>query len=80
MWDAYSNVATDAALATKNHTRVVERLTKTHKFTFTTDESEQLDAVMAAFVAYGPAITTRGAGAAAEAAAHSACRAARLRN
>ncbi len=61
IWDAYFNVATDAALAEKTKTRVIERLTKTHPFTFNEDEMFQLNAVLDAFVQFGPAITTRGA-------------------
>lgn len=60
MWDAYSTVATDLALAEKNKARVVERLTKVHPFTFNDDEKFQLNAVLDAFVQFGPAITTRG--------------------
>lgn len=62
MWEAYRTVRTDSALAARNFTLVVDRLTKTHGFTFTDDESEKLKAVFYAFYAYGPAITTRGAG------------------
>jgi hypothetical protein len=62
LWEAYRSVKTDSALAAKNYARVVERLTKSHGFTFTDDESEKLKAVFYAFYAYGPAITTRGSG------------------
>ena len=61
MWDAYLSVPTDPAAATRNHARVVERLTSTHKFTLTADEKAQLDDVFMAFVNYGPSISTRGA-------------------
>lgn len=60
MWEAFLAVATDTAAAAKNRTRIVERLTKTHGFTFTAEESGQLDSVLDAFVAYGPSISTRG--------------------
>jgi hypothetical protein len=60
MWEAYFAVASDSALAEKTRARVVERLTKTHGFTFNDDEKSQLNAVLDAFVLYGPAITTRG--------------------
>ncbi len=62
LWEAYRTVKTDSALAAKNYARVVERLTKTHGFTFTEDENEKLKAVFYAFYAYGPSITTRGSG------------------
>jgi len=62
IWDAFTNVPTDSSLALKNYTRVVERLTKTHGFTFTQEESEMLQSVFEAFVGYGPAISTRGGG------------------
>jgi hypothetical protein len=62
IWEAYRTVRTDSALAAKNYNAVVDRLTKTHGFSFTEDESDKLKAVFYAFYAYGPAITTRGAG------------------
>ena len=58
---ASAGVATDSDLAARNAARVTERLTKTHKFAFTADESSQLELLLAAFTAFGPAITTRGA-------------------
>jgi hypothetical protein len=61
MWNAYFAVLTDQSLASSVHDRVVERLEKTHGFTFTADEKAQLDGVLSAFVQYGPGITTRGA-------------------
>jgi hypothetical protein len=60
IWDAYRMVASDSALRTRNYALVVERLTKTHGFTFTTDESDKLKAVFDAFYYYGPSIATRG--------------------
>jgi hypothetical protein len=60
LWDAYQNVATDPAVAARNATRIVEHLTRTHHFTFTANESAQLESVLEAFVQFGPAITTRG--------------------
>ena len=60
IWEAYYQVTTDTALAEKNKARVIERLTKTHGFTFSDDESWQLNTVIDAFVQFGPAITTRG--------------------
>ena len=61
IWDTYAAVATDSDLAARNAARVTERLTKTRKFVFTADESSQLELLLAAFTAFGPAITTRGA-------------------
>ena len=60
IWDAYRPVRTDSALAARNNARVVERLTKTHGFTFTPEESEMLKRVFDAFYYWGPAISTRG--------------------
>jgi hypothetical protein len=60
IWDAYRDVPSDSALRTLNYKRVVDRLTKTHGFTFTEDESAKLNAVFQAFYNFGPAITTRG--------------------
>ena len=61
IWEAYQMVATDPAAAVRNSTRIVEHLTRTHRFTFTSDESAQLESVIEAFVQFGPAISTRGA-------------------
>jgi hypothetical protein len=61
IWEAYRNVATDSLLRVKNYARVIDRLTKTHGFTFTEDESAKLKAVFDAFYYFGPSITTRGA-------------------
>jgi hypothetical protein len=60
MWETYLPVATDPALAEKIQTRVMERLTVTHGFTLTADESQQVRSVLSAFVQFGPGITTRG--------------------
>src|SRR5207237_1424739 len=60
IWDAYRPVRSDSALSARNYASVIERLTKTHGFTFTADESAQLKAVYDAFYYYGPAISTRG--------------------
>jgi hypothetical protein len=60
IWDAYWNVESDSALAAKNYARIVEQLTKRHRFTFTKDEADQLKSVYEAFYLYGPRITTRG--------------------
>jgi hypothetical protein len=62
IWDAFTSVATDPAAGAKTYARMVELLTKTHHFTFTADESEQLQSVFQAFQAYGPSISTRGGG------------------
>jgi hypothetical protein len=61
-WDAFRPVATDNALATKIYERIVERLTQTHKFTFTVEESALLDKVYQSFVYFGPGITTQSGG------------------
>ena len=60
MWEAYFAVVTDRDMAATIRTRVVKHLTETHKFTFTADEQAQLDSVLAAFVQFGPGISTRG--------------------
>ena len=62
MWDAYINLPSSPALVSKNYIDVVERLTKTHKFVFTAEESGQLETVFQAFVGFGPGISTRGSG------------------
>ena len=62
MWDAFFASVPDATLAAKNRERVVDYLTKTKKFVLTADESAQLDNLLAAFVQFGPGITTRGGG------------------
>jgi hypothetical protein len=63
IWEAFFAVPYDADLAAKNRQRVVDRLTRTHRFTLTADELVQLDNVISAFVMYGPGITTRGSAA-----------------
>ena len=55
--------AADAEAATKTYARIVDLLTRTHGFTFTEEESEQLKLVYQAFRDYGPEISTRGGGA-----------------
>ena len=60
IWEAYARVATNDEAATSNAARVVDRLTKTHGFTFTPNESAQLAAVLEAFAEIGPMISTRG--------------------
>jgi hypothetical protein len=60
LWEAYQQVPTDHAVAARNSIRIVEQLTRTHQFTLTAAESAQLESVLAAFVHYGPTITTRG--------------------
>jgi hypothetical protein len=60
IWEAYFAIPADPALAGKNRTRIVDHLTRTHRFTLTESEAAQLDSVIAAFVTYGPGITTRG--------------------
>ncbi|HEY9227270.1 MAG TPA: hypothetical protein VIP11_11520 [Gemmatimonadaceae bacterium] len=60
IWEAYRPVQSDSVLAAGNYNRVVDRLTKTHGFVFTPEESAQLRAVFNAFYYYGPSISTRG--------------------
>jgi hypothetical protein len=60
IWELYRNVASDSALSARTWTRLVDRLTKVHGFTFTKDESDKLKAVFDAFYYYGPSIATRG--------------------
>jgi hypothetical protein len=60
IWELYRPVASDSALSSRNYKLIVDRLTKTHGFTFTDDESAKLKAVYGAFYYFGPAITTRG--------------------
>ena len=60
LWEAFFAVGVDPALAAKTKTQVVERLTKTHGFAFTENETWQLNSVIDAFVQFGPGITTRG--------------------
>jgi len=62
MWNAYASVPSDRDLASKNAVRLVDHLTRTHHFTFTAAESAQLESVRAAFVLFGPDISTRGWG------------------
>jgi hypothetical protein len=61
IWAAYDPIPTDKAGAPKISERVVEHLTKTHGFALTADEVEQVESVLAAFVRFGPDISTRGA-------------------
>ncbi len=60
IWDSYRTVNSDSSLYAHTYTRIVDRLTKIHGFTFTADESEKLRAVYNAFYYFGPAIGTRG--------------------
>jgi hypothetical protein len=60
IWDAFGRVATDPVMSRRTYDRVLERLTKTHGFTLTADETSQLESVFEAFQIYGPSITTRG--------------------
>ena len=62
IWSRYEAVPTDPDFASKNAVRFVDHLTRTHRFTFTAAESAQFESVRAAFVLYGPEITTRGWG------------------
>jgi len=62
IWDAYTSVPSDRELASTTAVRVVDHLARTHRFAFTAAESAQLESVRAAFVLYGPDISTRGWG------------------
>jgi hypothetical protein len=62
IWEAYTSVPTDQAMATKTWERLLKHLTETRKFGLTAEETNKLQAVFGAFTAYGPAISTRGAG------------------
>jgi hypothetical protein len=62
IWNRYAAVATDRDLASKNAVRIMNQLTEIHRFIFTAAESAQLESVRAAFVLYGPDISTRGWG------------------
>ena len=60
IWEAYRTVASDSTLKKRNWPLVVDRLTKTHGFTFAPDEMDMLKLVFEAFYSYGPSIATRG--------------------
>jgi hypothetical protein len=62
IWNRYASVSTDRDLALKNAARIMNQLTEIHRFIFTPAESAQLESVRAAFVLYGPDISTRGWG------------------
>lgn len=62
VWNRYASVPTDRDLASKNAARIMNQLTEIHRFIFTAAESAQLESVRAAFVLYGPDISTRGWG------------------
>jgi hypothetical protein len=59
LWDAFWYIPVDTALQRKNYDAVIERLTRTHAFTFTAEEMRQLQNVITAFPTYGPEISTR---------------------
>lgn len=60
IWEAYWPVNSDSAAWRSNYARIVDLLTRTHGFTFTTDESTQLKWVYDNFFGWGPLISTRG--------------------
>ena len=62
IWETFTPVSTDQAMATKTYDRIVKYLTETKKFTLTPEELAKLQAVFSAFTAFGPAISTRGSG------------------
>ncbi|HYV99340.1 MAG TPA: hypothetical protein VE967_17920 [Gemmatimonadaceae bacterium] len=59
IWGAFDGAARDTVLQNRNYTRVVDRITKTHGFTLTQDETIKLNKVFYAFQEYGPRITTQ---------------------
>ena len=61
IWNSYTAVATDTALARRNYQRVFDQLTKTHQFKLTPEEIESLKWVWDAFTQYGPGINTQAA-------------------
>jgi len=62
LWDPYFKLESSPALKAKTYERIVTHLTKTHGFTLTAPEMDQLNNVFEAFYLHGPAITTRGFG------------------
>jgi len=60
IWEAFWPVKSDSAAWRTNSARIVERLTGTHGFRFTDEESGQLKWVYDNFFGWGPLITTRG--------------------
>ncbi len=60
IWEAFASTVTDPALALRTRARIVDQLTLTHGFGLTSEEVESLKYVYDSFVAFGPAITTRG--------------------
>ena len=60
IWRAFALVPPDAASTSRNEARILSRLTETHKFALTAEELSTLKSVLAAFVGYGPSISTRG--------------------
>jgi hypothetical protein len=61
IWDAYWYVPVDPAMQTKTYGLILDRLTKTHGFTLTSDELGQLRYIFDSFTRFGPEISTRGA-------------------
>ena len=59
IWDAYWNVPSDTAMWKTNYPKIIDLLTKTHRFRITPEETEQLKWVFDAFFMHGPTITTR---------------------
>jgi hypothetical protein len=60
MWDAFWPMRSDSVAWRRNYARILERLTRTRGFTFTPDETGQLQHVYDSFFWYGPEIRTRG--------------------
>ena len=62
IWNAFWPVKSDSAMWRANYARMVDLLTRTHGFRFTSDEFDKLKWVFDNFFAYGPVITTRAGG------------------
>jgi hypothetical protein len=62
IWHAFTPASTDPDMAARTAKRLVHVLTETRGFPLTPEESAEVAAVYQAFVGYGPAISTRGAG------------------
>jgi hypothetical protein len=59
IWEAYWPITSDSTMWKTNYPRIIDLLTKTHRFRITPEETEQLKWVFDAFFMYGPTITTR---------------------
>jgi len=62
IWNAFVSTSPEPDTVAKNETRIVSHLTEKHGFKLDAEEITSLKSVLAAFVGYGPAISTRGSG------------------